>query len=82
MPRREDTFLDSEQRSQISSGAPLSNGAQGHVLKVDAGSELLPAIKAVLQGEKVVSSGIKQKKRDYDAFTGRDSANQGRDRAA
>ncbi|HWY21962.1 MAG TPA: hypothetical protein VNX26_12130 [Candidatus Acidoferrum sp.] len=42
--------------------AALSNGAQGHVLKVDAGSELLPAIKAVLQGEKGVSSGIKQRK--------------------
>jgi DNA-binding NarL/FixJ family response regulator len=41
--------------------ATLSNGAQ-HVLKVDAGSELLPAIKAVLQGEKVVSSGIKRRK--------------------
>jgi DNA-binding NarL/FixJ family response regulator len=40
--------------------AALSNGAQGYVLKTDAGSELLTAIEAVLHGEKFVSSGIKQ----------------------
>jgi DNA-binding NarL/FixJ family response regulator len=39
--------------------AALSNGAYGYVLKADAGSELLPAIKALLRGEKFVSSGIK-----------------------
>jgi CheY-like chemotaxis protein len=39
--------------------AALSNGAQGYVLKTDAESELLPAIKVVLRGEKFVSSGIK-----------------------
>ena len=39
--------------------AALSNGAQGYVLKTAAESELLPAIKAVLRGEKFVSSGIK-----------------------
>jgi DNA-binding NarL/FixJ family response regulator len=38
--------------------AVLSNGVQGYVLKAGAGSDLLPAIKAVLQGEKFVSSGI------------------------
>jgi DNA-binding NarL/FixJ family response regulator len=37
--------------------AALSNGALGYVLKADAGSELLPAIKAVLRGSKFVSSG-------------------------
>ena len=36
--------------------AALSNGAQGYVLKADAGSELLPAIKAILRGERFVSS--------------------------
>ena len=36
----------------------LSNGAQGCVLKTHAGSDLLPAIKAVLRGENFVSSGI------------------------
>ena len=39
--------------------AALSNGAQGYVLKSDTGRELLPAIKAILRGEKFVSSGIK-----------------------
>ena len=37
----------------------LSNGAQGYVLKTHAGSDLLPAIKAVLRGENFVSSGIR-----------------------
>jgi len=35
--------------------AALRNGAQGYVLKTDAQSELLPAIEAVLRGEKFVS---------------------------
>jgi DNA-binding NarL/FixJ family response regulator len=39
--------------------AALSNGARGYVLKVDAGRELLNAIKAILRGERFVSSGIK-----------------------
>ena len=38
--------------------AALSSGAHGYILKGDAGSELLPAIKATLRGEKFVSSGI------------------------
>ena len=40
--------------------AALSNGAQGYVLKSNTGSELLPAIKAILRGEKFVSSGIRR----------------------
>jgi len=36
----------------------LSSGGHGYVLKSDAGSELLPAIEAVLQGEQYVSSGV------------------------
>ena len=39
--------------------AALRNGAQAYVLKSDAGRELLPAIKAILRGEKFVSSGIR-----------------------
>lgn len=39
--------------------AALSTGANGYVLKADARSELLPAIKAVLQSEVFVSAGIK-----------------------
>ena len=38
--------------------AALSNGASGYVLKRDAGAELLPAIKAVLEGKRYVSSGV------------------------
>jgi DNA-binding NarL/FixJ family response regulator len=38
--------------------AGLSNGAVGYVLKSDAGSELLPAIEAVLEGKRYVSSGL------------------------
>ncbi len=44
--------------------AVLSNGVQGYVLKAGAGSDLLPAIKAVLQGEKFVSSGIRRDTED------------------
>ena len=39
--------------------ATLSNGARGYVLKTDALSELLPAVRTVLDGEEFVSSGIK-----------------------
>ena len=38
--------------------AALSTGAQGYVLKTDAGSELLPAVAGVLGGDDFVSSGI------------------------
>ena len=38
--------------------AALNNGAHGYVLKADGG-ELLSAIKAVIRGERFVSSGIK-----------------------
>ena len=38
--------------------AALSTGAQGYVLKTDAGSELFTAIGAVLAGDEFVSSGI------------------------
>jgi DNA-binding NarL/FixJ family response regulator len=37
----------------------VGDGAFGYVLKSDAGSELLPAIKTILGGEKFVSSGIR-----------------------
>lgn len=38
--------------------AALSDGAQGYVVKADAGRELLPAIGLVLRGEKFVSSRL------------------------
>jgi DNA-binding NarL/FixJ family response regulator len=36
----------------------LSSGAQGYVLKTDAGTELLAAVTAVLGGDQFLSSGI------------------------
>ena len=39
--------------------AALNTGAQGYVLKVDAGSDLLPAVEAVLGRKEFVSSGLK-----------------------
>jgi|SRR5215469_11219404 len=41
--------------------AALSSGAQGYVLKADAGSELLPAIEAVLRGERFVSMRLRER---------------------
>lgn len=39
--------------------AALSTGAQGYVLKTDAGRELLPAVAGILDGDDFFSSGIK-----------------------
>jgi DNA-binding NarL/FixJ family response regulator len=36
----------------------LGTGAQGYVRKTDAGSELVPAVDAVLRGKQFVSSGL------------------------
>jgi DNA-binding NarL/FixJ family response regulator len=38
--------------------AAFSSGAQGYVLKMDAGHELLPAIEAVLRDDKFVSGRL------------------------
>ena len=38
--------------------AALSNGAKAYVLKVNANRELLPAMEAVLEGQRFVSSGL------------------------
>jgi DNA-binding NarL/FixJ family response regulator len=37
----------------------LSNGAKGYVLKIDAASELLPAIETALNGERFVSKRLR-----------------------
>ena len=50
-------------------GAALGTGAQGYVLKIDAGSELLPAIAGVLGGDDFVSSGIQRGDSDETANT-------------
>jgi DNA-binding NarL/FixJ family response regulator len=51
----------SEYRSPDIAEAALSTGARGYVVKSDAGSELLPAIEAVLRGEQFVSAGLKDR---------------------
>jgi DNA-binding NarL/FixJ family response regulator len=42
----------------------LSNGARGYILKADASRELLPAIKAVLRGDRFVSRRLKNNDSD------------------
>lgn len=48
----------SESRSPEIAGEALNSGAGGYVLKSDAASDLLPAIKAVLQGKRFVSASL------------------------
>jgi DNA-binding NarL/FixJ family response regulator len=48
----------SETRSPEIAEEALKTGAGGYVLKSDAASELLPAIKAVLQGKRFVSASL------------------------
>jgi DNA-binding NarL/FixJ family response regulator len=51
-------FLSQNNDAEILRAA-MSNGARGYVLKVDAGYELLPAIEAILGGERFISCRIK-----------------------
>ena len=48
----------SENRSPDIAEEALSNGAGGYVVKSDAGSELLPAVKAVLEGKRFISASL------------------------
>jgi len=48
----------SENRSPDLVQEALSGGAGGYVVKSDAGSELLPAIKAVLEGKRFISASL------------------------
>jgi two-component system NarL family response regulator len=50
-------FLSQETDGEIVRAA-LSSGAKGYVVKIDAASQLLPAIEAVLRGETFVSSRV------------------------
>ena len=47
-----------ENRSPDIAEAALNTGAGGYVVKSDGGSELLPAIKAVLDGKRFVSASL------------------------
>ena len=48
----------SENRSSDIVEAALSAGASGYVVKSDAGKELLPAVRAVLECKRFISSGV------------------------
>lgn len=48
----------SENRSLDIATEVLTVGASGYVVKSDAGSELLPAVKAVLSGKQFISSSL------------------------
>lgn len=48
----------SENRSPDLAAKALSNGVGGYVLKSDAASELLPAIRAVLEGKRFISASL------------------------
>ena len=48
----------SENRSADIAEEALSTGASGYVVKSDAASELLPAVKAVLEGKRFVSASL------------------------
>jgi DNA-binding NarL/FixJ family response regulator len=58
VPSAKILFLTQENDADLARKV-LSDGAQGYVLKTDAGRELLSAIKTVVRGEKFASSGIK-----------------------
>ncbi len=48
----------SENRSREITEAALANGAGGYVVKSDAGGDLLPAIRAVLDGKRFISASL------------------------
>lgn len=48
----------SENRSVDTAEAALSTGEGGYVVKSDAASELLPAVKAVLEGKRFLSASL------------------------
>jgi DNA-binding NarL/FixJ family response regulator len=56
-PKSKILFLSQESSVDAVQEA-LSVGGQGYVVKAHAGSELLPAIEAVLQGRQFVSAGL------------------------
>jgi DNA-binding NarL/FixJ family response regulator len=56
-PRTKIVFLTQESASDVVEEA-FALGAQGYVLKAQAGSELLPAVEAVLQGFRFASHGV------------------------
>jgi DNA-binding NarL/FixJ family response regulator len=56
-PESKILFVSQESSAEVVQEA-LTSGALGYVVKVHAGSELLPAVEAVLQGRQFVSGGL------------------------
>src|ERR1700751_5766693 len=56
-PESKILFVSQESSADVVQEA-FSTGAHGYVVKSDAGSELLPAVEAVLQGKRLVSASI------------------------
>lgn len=56
-PESKILFLTQESYADVIQAA-LNSGAQGYVLKARAAIDLLPAVKAVLEGRQFVSSGL------------------------
>ena len=63
-PRSKILFLSQESSDEIVQGA-LATGAKGYVLKIDAGRELVKAVKAILRGEEFVSSSLAGSKDEH-----------------
>ena len=57
-PNAKIIFLTQNSDKEVVAAA-LITGANGYVLKTDAGSELLTAVAAVLRGDEFISTGIK-----------------------
>jgi DNA-binding NarL/FixJ family response regulator len=64
VPKSKILFLTQESSDDVVREA-FSVGARGYVVKIDAGSDLLPAVESVLRGRSFVSSGL-----DLREFTG------------
>ena len=58
-PRTKILFV-SEGSSPDVAEAALATGARGYVIKSDAGTELLPAVEAVLRGESFMSTSLNE----------------------
>jgi two-component system nitrate/nitrite response regulator NarL len=58
LPKTTILFVSMNRSSEVIRTA-LTNGARGYVLKADAARELSSAIKAVLQGTRFVSAGVR-----------------------
>ena len=59
LPRAKIIFLTQNRDKELMAQC-ISIGGMGYVVKGDAGSELLPAIEAVMQGTEYISKWMKQ----------------------